>query len=62
MTGPEVSQQVDLLVGDAGKAREGLNWKPRTTFRELVRLMVDSDVAALEGVRSEGLQIDAAGR
>ena len=35
--------EVDLLLGDATKAREKLGWKPRTTFRELVRLMVDAD-------------------
>jgi GDPmannose 4,6-dehydratase len=41
--------EVDLLVGDAGKAREKLGWKPQTTFPELVNLMVDADVALLEG-------------
>ncbi|MFN2597604.1 MAG: GDP-mannose 4,6-dehydratase, partial [Pyrinomonadaceae bacterium] len=39
--------EVDLLVGDAAKAREKLNWQPRTTFRELVRLMVDADLEAV---------------
>jgi GDPmannose 4,6-dehydratase len=41
--------EVDLLVGDASKARRVLGWKPRTTFEELVNLMVDADVALLEG-------------
>jgi GDPmannose 4,6-dehydratase len=41
--------EVDLLVGDAAKARQVLGWKPRTTFEELVNLMVDADVALLEG-------------
>ena len=36
--------EVDLLLGDATKAREKLGWVPRTTFRELVDLMVDSDL------------------
>src|SRR5256714_5373676 len=40
--------EVDLLVGDAGKAERVLGWKPRTTFKELVRLMVDADVAMLQ--------------
>jgi GDPmannose 4,6-dehydratase len=35
--------EVDLLLGDAAKAREKLGWRPKTSFRELVRLMVDSD-------------------
>jgi GDPmannose 4,6-dehydratase len=39
--------EVDLLIGDAGKARKQLGWEPRLTFQELVRLMVDADIAAL---------------
>jgi GDPmannose 4,6-dehydratase len=39
--------EVDLLVGDATKAREQLGWKPTIGFAELVHLMVDSDVARL---------------
>jgi GDPmannose 4,6-dehydratase len=35
--------EVDLLVGDASKAKRVLNWKPKVTFKELVRLMVDAD-------------------
>jgi GDPmannose 4,6-dehydratase len=41
--------EVDLLVGDSSKAREVLGWKPKTSFEELVNLMVDADVALLEG-------------
>jgi GDPmannose 4,6-dehydratase len=41
--------EVDLLVGDAGKAKRNLGWEPRTTFKELVRLMVDADLKLLEG-------------
>jgi GDPmannose 4,6-dehydratase len=36
--------EVDHLIGDASKAREKLGWTPRTSFEELVRLMVDSDL------------------
>src|SRR3954464_578180 len=39
--------EVDLLVGDAGKARRELGWQPSTTFEQLIRLMVDADVALL---------------
>jgi GDPmannose 4,6-dehydratase len=35
--------EVDLLQGDATKAREKLGWRPETSFRELVTLMVESD-------------------
>ncbi len=37
--------EVDLLVGDATKARERLGWEPRVRFEELVRRMVDADFA-----------------
>lgn len=35
--------EVDLLLGDASKAREQLGWRPQTSFEELARLMVCSD-------------------
>ncbi len=38
--------EVDLLVGDAGRAARDLGWRPRTTFDRLVRIMVAADVAA----------------
>ncbi len=41
--------EVDLLVGDAKKARTVLDWTPRTSFEELVTTMVDADMALLEG-------------
>jgi GDPmannose 4,6-dehydratase len=40
--------EVDLLIGDPAKARQGLGWEPRTRMAELARLMVDADVAALQ--------------
>lgn len=36
--------EVDMLVGDASKAKRLLGWEPKTTFRELVRMMVDADI------------------
>jgi GDPmannose 4,6-dehydratase len=35
-----------ILVGDASKARDRLGWEPRVSFRELVRSMVDAELAA----------------
>ncbi len=40
----ERPSEVDLLLGDASKAARELDWKPRVTFRELVRLMVEEDL------------------
>ncbi len=37
--------EVDLLVGDATKAREQLGWQNDITFESLIREMVDSDLA-----------------
>ena len=36
--------EVDLLLGDASKARRALGWEPKVDFKELVRRMVDSDL------------------
>ncbi len=36
--------EVDLLIGDASKARKLLGWQPKTTFAELVRIMVQADI------------------
>jgi GDPmannose 4,6-dehydratase len=40
--------EVDVLLGDASKAREQLGWEPKVGFEDLVRIMVDADVSALE--------------
>jgi GDPmannose 4,6-dehydratase len=40
--------EVDLLVGDASKARKILGWQPRTSFDELVKMMVDADIELLK--------------
>ncbi len=40
--------EVDLLIGDASKAKEKLGWEPKVSFEELVDLMVDADVEDLE--------------
>lgn len=40
--------EVDLLIGDYTKAETDLGWKPKTTFEELIRLMVDADYELLK--------------
>ena len=37
--------EVDLLIGDASKAKRVLGWEPKVKFKELVRMMVDADLA-----------------
>ena len=39
--------EVDLLIGDPGKARTKLGWEPEVGFQELVQMMVDADVERL---------------
>ena len=40
--------EVDILIGDASKARRMLGWEPRYSFTEMVELMVDSDIKLLK--------------
>jgi GDPmannose 4,6-dehydratase len=37
--------EVDLLIGDASKAKKKLGWEPKTSFDELVKMMVEADLA-----------------
>ncbi|MEO6324271.1 MAG: GDP-mannose 4,6-dehydratase, partial [Thermoanaerobaculia bacterium] len=48
---PEYARPVDIneTRGDARKALRELGWAPRTSFRELVKLMVDAENAVLDG-------------
>ena len=39
--------EVDLLIGDSTKARNVLGWKPKYTFEELVKEMVESDLESI---------------
>jgi GDPmannose 4,6-dehydratase len=38
--------EVDILTGDASKARERLGWEPKVSFAELVTMMVEADLAS----------------
>ncbi len=55
--------EVDLLLGDAGKARRQLGWEPEVTFKELVKLMVTHDLELAERERmiaeKEGRELNA---
>jgi GDPmannose 4,6-dehydratase len=44
--------EVDALIGDPSKAARVLGWKPKTTFTELVNLMVDEDLQSVRDERS----------
>lgn len=44
--------EVDLLLGDAGKARQKLGWEPKVSFKELVRLMVEHDLELAQAEQS----------
>ena len=36
--------EVDLLIGNAAKARQQLGWEPKVRFKELVKIMVEHDL------------------
>jgi GDPmannose 4,6-dehydratase len=38
---------VEHLIGDASKAKRQLGWEPEVSFEELIRMMVDADLALL---------------
>jgi len=46
--------EVDLLIGDASKARTRLGWEPAVSFREMIHMMVDADLKRLSHLKSSG--------
>ena len=42
--------EVDLLIGDPAKAKKKLGWEPTVLFKDLVRIMVDADLADAQGL------------
>jgi GDPmannose 4,6-dehydratase len=40
--------EVDLLIGDAAKAKKVLGWEPKTSFKQLVKMMMDADLKLVE--------------
>jgi GDPmannose 4,6-dehydratase len=49
--------EVELLIGDFGKARRQLGWEPKTRFADLVKLMVDADVQLLKDHREGRIKV-----
>ena len=41
--------EVDILLGDASKAKRKLGWKPKVKFKELIKVMVNADLALIDG-------------
>jgi GDPmannose 4,6-dehydratase len=48
--------EVDNLCADSSKARRVLGWEPQVTFRELVRMMVDADMAQIQRQLAGGME------
>jgi GDPmannose 4,6-dehydratase len=51
--------EVDLLIGDSSKAKQKLGWAPKTTFNELVKVMVDADIKLLKDHREGRVRVTA---
>jgi len=49
--------EVDLLVGDPGKARRILGWEPKIKFKDLVKLMVEADIELLKAHREGRIKV-----
>ena len=49
--------EVDMLVGDSSKAERQLGWKPKTTFKELAKLMVEADIELLKAHREGRIKV-----
>jgi GDPmannose 4,6-dehydratase len=55
--------EVDLLLGDSSKAKKNLGWKPKVSFKDLVRIMVEADLelakreAHMNNYRGELVQV-----
>ena len=49
--------EVEHLIGDASKAKQVLGWEPEVSFEELIRMMVDADLAFLKhGLDGSGVR------
>lgn len=48
--------EVDLLLGDASKAKKLLNWEPKVKFADLAKLMVESDLEKTQRMMNRGIK------
>lgn len=48
--------EVDILIGDYSKAKKLLGWEPKTNFKQLVHMMVDSDLKLVAQKRDQNFQ------
>lgn len=44
--------EVDILIGDASKAKKVLGWEPKVSFEDMIRMMVDADIERLQSTAS----------
>jgi len=51
--------EVDLLIGDYSKAKAKLGWEPKTKFEDLIKLMVDADIALLKSHQEGKVRVTA---
>lgn len=49
--------EVDVLIGDYGKAKRELGWEPKTKFADLVKLMVEADIKLLKDHREGRIRV-----
>jgi GDPmannose 4,6-dehydratase len=49
--------EVDVLIGDASKAKRQLGWEPKTKFADLVKLMVEADIQLLKDHREGRVKV-----
>ncbi len=49
--------EVDLLIGDPTKAEKQLGWKPKTKFKDLVKIMVEADIELLKAHREGRIKV-----
>jgi GDPmannose 4,6-dehydratase len=49
--------EVDILIGDPGKAKKQLGWAPKTKFAELVKIMVEADIKLLQDHREGRIKV-----